>query len=274
MPKVPVLNYADMRETEQDLIDTLNNQGALTTRRLVQEVGPKMHWHRLIDCGVIREYQTVYGPVIAYTQRGREQIQDQAERYLPYLLGPGAIADRAYQMDAVRLLGDRGYRIDRVVYKTRNSKLPDRADEQETTDQISYLVMRQPEDEQRRLNALWPGFARPVNERIKPDMWGNYPEALGRPRLYASISGGGTSSGWIRTWFRKKSNALLISDWHCPLLVAVPDDQHLRSILRQNALKQLEARRMLEADRSWDPAWAVRMDYPDLELVILPLPTS
>ncbi|MFB9995120.1 hypothetical protein ACFFLM_24525 [Deinococcus oregonensis] len=274
MPKLSLLPYADMSDMERDVIDALRIRGALTIRSIEQDIGPRKKWERLLDTKVLHKSITLYGEVTAFSERGREMIQASTGKRLPYLLAPGTIVDRAYQVDAVRLLTDQGYGVERTVYKTRNGKLPPRADGSETTDQIAYVVMRLPEAQLRRLNALWPGLAHPVNEPVKPDSWGMYPEVLGRPHLYASISGGGTSRSMVDRWFQNRSNARLISEWHTPLLLAVPSDEHLRTILRRNKAKHAKSQAALQWESRSDPTAALRMDYQPLELIMLPLPTT
>ena len=91
--------------------------GALTTRRIIQEFGPKPNWQALLSGRTyLREYQTPYGAVLALAPQGRALAQQHQQR-VPYLAGPSAVTDRAYQQDALTLLQHQGYEVARYIYK-------------------------------------------------------------------------------------------------------------------------------------------------------------
>lgn len=212
--------------TEFDVFWAVARSGALTTRRVIREFGPKPNWGCLIRYGHLKEYQTAYGAVLAVGTAARKDHSGPAQSRIPYLTGPNSVADRAYQMDALKVLIDRGYTVHHHDYK-RSGKVGSAAREgRRYTDQILSAVMQVPPDELRALHADWPG-SRPY----RADSWGTYPPALGYPTLYASISSGGIRLPKLRALYKKHERDIKAT-WQTPLLIAVPEEGNLRAYIR------------------------------------------
>lgn len=248
-------------ELENAVLAKVLGAGALTTRRVVAEHGPKPNWLGLFRKGYLREVHTPYGAVLAVTPRAHGlNVEKQIVPDAPYLSGPSAVADRAYQLDALALLEAEGYTLARHEYK-RSGKVGYRAG---TTSQIVRTVLRVPPayaDRLRDTESYFAGgryFEREVLEP-KADQWGIYEEVLGYPSLYASIGGGGIGLPRLRTLHRRHEDHIHL--WRHPLLLAVPEEGQLRSFLR-----------VLEAKRARTDDGGVSSRYPWVRLLILPRP--
>lgn len=202
----------NLSTTEQAVVVEVQRTGARTRRSLTELCGPLPNWQRLLTLGLLVERATVYGPVIGYSLAGYRWARAAFDQAPAYLQGPSALADRAYQMDALTLLQARGYAPARVIYK-RGTKAGTR------TDHIVYLAMRAPLDRvpDRRERETYNG-----------QLW-TY--TRGYPYLYATVSGGGITPARLRGLIKQHFRAP--SAWGHPLLIATPNVAALRSTLRR-----------------------------------------
>lgn len=218
--------------------------GALTTRRLIQEHGPKPNWEALIQQGYLQEVPTIYGSVIGLTERGQYHASGGGKWHVEYVGSAGHLANRAYLMDALQILNQRGYTLGHHVYKRSGGVGTAARNGLKVTDQIIRTVLRVPEDEMRRLKAEFP-----VDDQRNPytmDSFGHWGEAVGYPSLYATISNGGISAARIKSLVGTKHKKHL-EIWHTPLIIATPKEAQLlplvRSINSRYRLKQEESYR-------------------------------
>ncbi|MBI0447142.1 hypothetical protein [Deinococcus sp. DB0503] len=161
------------QDIQFEVFRRIADAGALTTRRIVRECGPRPNWQGALDRGALREVHTVYGPVLALTPKARERMAPRFD--LPYLAGPSALADRAYQMDALSLLEEEGYTLARHEYK-RSGGVGRQAG---TTSQIVRTVLRVPRRIEAQLEQDWGFVYAPRFDAIS----GASPEVLGYPAL-------------------------------------------------------------------------------------------
>lgn len=201
-----------MRPSERVVLQAVHRTGALTLRRLVADYGPYPNWRGLVDRGLLVERATVYGPVVGYSLTGYRWACESMPSRPAYLQGPGALADRAYQTDAVALLQSRGYEVVSVTYK-RGRKPGTR------TDHIVDMTLRAP-------------LERVPNRRdsLRDDGVVRRP-TRGYPYLYASISGGGITPARLKALL--KVHEFSPAAWGHPLLIATPDAAALRPMLRR-----------------------------------------
>lgn len=224
-----------MRPSERVVLQAVHRTGGLTLRRLVADYGPYPNWRSLIDQGLLVERATVYGPVVGYSSAGYRWACESMPSRPAYLQGPGALADRAYQADAVALLQARGYEVVSVNYK-RGRKPGTR------TDHVVDMTLRAPlervpdrRDSLRDDGLVW----RPTR---------------GYPYLYASISGGGITPARLRALL--KVHEFSPAAWGHPLLIATPNPAALRPMLRR-----------LETARSTPTPLVELLDLPVPQLV-------
>ena len=224
-----------MRTSERAVLQAVHHTGALTLRRLVADYGPYPNWRGLLDTGLMVERATVYGAVVGYSVAGYRWACESMPSRPAYLQGPGALADRAYQADAVALLQARGYEVVSVAYK--RGRKPDTR-----TDHIVNMTLRAPlervpdrRDSLRDDGLVW----RPTR---------------GYPYLYASISGGGITPARLRALL--KVHEFSPAAWGHPLLIATPNPAALRPMLRR-----------LETARSTPTPLVELLDLPVPQLV-------
>lgn len=231
-------------------LKAVGQAGALTSRRVQDEWGPRPNWYRLITDGYLNESHTLYGPVLSLTTRGHKVLAVGEHRTLPYLTGPATVADRAYLNDAIQLMDDEGYTVERTEYKGAGGL----RHQGRYTDQVTRTILRVPPRIEAQLRRDW-GFVHPL--RPIPD--GSYPEQLGYPSLYASISSGGIGLARLKSLYRR--HEYHIHDWRHPLIVAVPDEDKMRAFLRG---LEAQARRL---NGSQPP-----LGYGLVRLLCLPMP--
>lgn len=240
--------------------------GALTTRRMIDQYGPKPNWMDAIHSGMLTEGQTDYGAVLTLSPAGRRDFHDmypQTVAHIPYIRAAGAAADRAYQMDAVAHQVQKGYTVAKYWYK-KSRKNTEYTRPILYTDQIVRTVLRVPESLMTRLESQFGGVARPY----RPDWNGMYEPALGYLTLYASISNGGIGLARLKALCKQHDNEYV---WvRGPLLVAVPDIRPLaayeRQINERHQAGMAEHMARLPAHQRFIP--------PRLKLLALPLPKS
>lgn len=242
-----------------DVLSRVITLGAVTTRRLISQYGPRANWQRLVEGGYLREYHTVYGSVmglgpVMYSARAKNT--DVAElQEIAYLTGPTTVADRAYQQDALHLMQERGYHLVEAEHKRTGKYVG-----AQVAAQWTRLRLRLPDLEMEDLTYHWG--------RVRlPAQWTPTQHALGHPYLYASIASGGIKLPRVRALLRQHRTD--IHTWRCPLIVVVPDEGDLRAFVRAH-----EARRRREhaehrrrALHVGDPPY-----YPEITLVVLPRP--
>lgn len=245
----------DLTQLEIQVLESVMKAGALTVRRVIARHGPKPNWQGLLKVGLLREYQTAYGAVLAGTRVAHQfNRHSNLIGHAPYLTGPASVVDRAYQMDALALLEAEGYTVGRHEYK-RSGKVGYKAG---TTSQIVRTVLRVSPKIEAQLRQDWDFMSAP---RQTP--WGIYAEALGYPSLYASISSGGLKLPRLRALYRQ--HRLHIHEWRHPLLLAVPEEGKMRAYIRS-----LEAERArIEASLRFEK---LLFPYPLIRLIILPVP--
>lgn len=256
-----------MLESIQDKVFwAVARAGALTTRRIIGEFGPKPNWQSLIEERRLREYHTGYGKVLALGPTARHGFRERPptprEGYVPYVAGPNAVTDRAYLMDAIAVLEGRGYKVAYHVYK-RAGKVGGAAQRGvKVTDQIVRTVVRAPADKMRELEAVYgKGDPTPLYYQL-----GITPEVLGHPSLYASISGGGIKLPQLRRLYQRHKSDL--DRWHGPLLVAVPEEGDLGGFVRAIEAEHRAIIERLVKDRLTPE----RPIQPRIQLIIVPLP--
>lgn len=226
------MRLADFTATEQSALNIVQRSGAVTIRVLTAHLGPRTNYDYLFESRLLVERATVYGSVVGYSAAGYRWAEETFGQ-AAYLQGPSALADRAYQIDALTLLQARGYEAVRAVYK-RGTKAGT------YTDHIVRLVVRAPLDRvpDRRETESYDG-------RI-------WAYTRGYPYLYATVSGGGITPTRLNALLKQHLRAP--SDWGHPLLIATPDPEALRATLRRR-----------EARRGED-------QMPLVELLDLPVP--
>lgn len=244
---------APLTPTERRVVNNLATAGALTSRHVTTTYGPRPNWHRLLQRGIIREVHTVYGSVLGLTPDTWQKAMSVNRPQTPYLQGPTSLADRAYQMDALRLLKLEGYTLSRHEYKGSGGV----GRRGGTTDQITRTVLHVPPSTAAHLAEDWGQVVAPTWDSTLLQ----WPEVLGHPSLYATISGGGLTPAGLRRLYRR--HHLHIHDWRHPMIVAVPDDRPHRAYVRA-----LEARyQAADAESRSSP-----QPYPLIRLVVLPFP--
>ena len=253
------------QELRRKVLISVGVAGALTTRRVIGMYGPKINWQSLLDRHYLKEYQTLYGPVLAVGPWGRTgyltRPPDSDLGHWPYIAGPTTVADRAFQNDAFSLLTDQGYVVKHHDYK-RSGKVGTAARKGTGhTDQIIRTVMQVPDLKLRGLITTWgPG------EHYSSDPKTHYLRPRGHPYLYASISNGGIGLTRLRALIR--THAADVNHWHSPLLVAVPEEGDLRSYLRGLDHKDRSLHDRTEREFPGSP----KPFRSKVQLIILPLP--
>ncbi|QLG10694.1 hypothetical protein HLB42_07865 [Deinococcus sp. D7000] len=239
---------------QSNVLAIVGVQGALTTRRVAADFGPRPLWHPLLTAGLLREYQTIYGPIVGLTDAGRRY---QEHLNCPYIASPSTAADRAYLNDALRVVLDAGYTIEDHDYQQAGGERRRQmlaAGQRPVTSVIVRTTLRVPE-------AVARDIYTDTRRRIEPlhHIGGTYaPPQLGYPSLYASVRGGGINLPALKRLYKRHS--LDTSDWHHPLLLAVPDLQVLQLYVRS-----------LQVER-WPNEQPWPVGYPPVRLIHLPLP--
>ncbi|WP_147363219.1 hypothetical protein [Deinococcus sp. RM] len=206
----------DWTPTEIDVWNDVSECLALTTRRITADHGPRPNWKRLLDNHWLEEVQTTYGPVLALTKQAYDHLPSQSR-----LTGPNSLADRAYMMDAVRMLEGQGYEWLDWDYKLYQ-------DTKRCTAHITRARMRAPQTEMRRLIAY---FGDPGPPRLAPS--GVPEERLGEIWLYARCSGGGVQATELRKLLKLHGSHITYS-WRSPLLIVTPEESGaLRHLVRR-----------------------------------------
>lgn len=196
------------------VLGAVRHLGAVTTRRLIRDHGPRAAWEELIAEGWLSEYESVHGPLIGLGSRARQYYSDQG-LHAPYLTGPSAVLDRAYQQDALEAVMDAGYEVMRPVYKRvtgihRNGRTH--------TSQIIRHILRE------------PGCREP--ELYQEAQEYKQAQVKGHPSLYATIAGGGLTEQRLQRLIDRHRDDVT-SIWNSPLLIAVPNPPLLRSTIRR-----------------------------------------
>lgn len=202
-------------DLELSVFHDIRQELAITSRYVTAKRGPRPNWSRLLDRQIIREVKTTYGPVLTLTE-----AQSDAEGITQRLRGPASLADRAYMMDAVRLLKRHGYEWLSWDYKRYR-------DTRQLTAHITRARMSAPEEERLPILARYRNPA----SRIQPN--GMPEEMLGEPWMYARCSGGGIKATQLRALLKTHRNHITLY-WRSPLLIVVPEeDASLRALIRR-----------------------------------------
>lgn len=251
-----------LTECEKKAFNAVVNAGALTTRRIIAKYGPKPNWQALIRQKYLKEYQTDYGAVLALGSYTRAYFRNNPQRkHYPYIAGPNAVADRAYQNDALKILTDQGYVLHHHEYKRAGAVGQAAKQGRETTDQIVRSVVQVPPAQLAMLRDTWGDEG-----TYQADQWGIYPQQVGYPTLYASISSGGIKLPKLKALLKQPSQD--IHRWRTPLLIAVPEEGNLRAYIRaeeareRRTIEQMVQQRLIPDKPS----------YSLIQLLILPLP--
>ncbi|MFK7602085.1 hypothetical protein ACI3L1_07710 [Deinococcus sp. SM5_A1] len=245
-----------LTSVQNSVLSIIGVQGALTSRRVIADYGPRPLWHPLLTQGLLREYQTIYGPVVGLTDAGR---QHQQHLNCPYIASPSTAADRAYLNDALSVVVGADYEIEAHDYQQAGGKRRHQllaAGQPPTTSVIIRTTLRVPE-------RVADNIYRDTHQRVERLHYigGSYaPAQLGYPYLYASIRGGGINLSALKRLYKRHS--LDTATWHHPLLLAVPDLQVLQLYIRS-----LEVNRWpMKSQRPWP------VGFPPVRLIHLPLP--
>lgn len=139
----------------------------------------------------VMRYATVLGPVIALSETGIGTIRTAAPGLDPdWILGPSAVTDRAYQVEALDYLKGEGYAIYRHVYKVKGLRKAGH------TRQIKHFDI---------LPAGYPAELRTAGLV---------------PRLYATVAQGGITPAGVKAKAPEWSS-LALRCQH-PVVIAVP----------------------------------------------------
>ncbi|MFW8627638.1 hypothetical protein [Deinococcus sp. ME38] len=243
-------------DTELEILEAIESAGALTSRRIEENFGPRPNWHRLLKDGMLKETKTVYGPALTLSAAHADRLGIDGR-----LSGAGPIADRAYMNDAVETLVNQGYTWLRFDFK-RGPTLGTH------TSHIVRALMRVPPGDLRRIRAEWPRHAasqdarRPSHSSVDA-----LKGKLGEVYLYARCSGGGIQPPEIRRLLKRHYHDLL--EWRSPLLLVVPKDEGaLRTFVRGHLAKKEAAHAKFEKTGLSQP----HAHIPDFTLITQPLP--
>ena len=105
------------------------------------------------------------------------------------------------------------------------------------------------------------------DELYQSDSVGLYPPSLGCPTLYASISSGGIKLSKLRALYKKHEDQIRFY-WHCPLLIAVPEEGELRAFVRGTEARE----RHMAEQYLRKGVYKNFHDHPLIELIVLPTP--
>jgi hypothetical protein len=238
--------------------------GALTTRRVIRQFGPKPNWEAALRQRYLREMQSTYGPVLTVGDVARKLIQARPpppeKGLIPYVAGPSAVADRAFLMDALEALAAQGYTVARHDYKKAGTVGNAARRGAKVTHQIIRTVMKVPET-----RMSWQAAD---GKPYGPDHYGIYPETPGYPLLYATISNGGIKLPRLQKLYKRHKRD--IARWATPLLIAVPEEGDLGAYIRAvEAAQRAVEDSILRRGISYSPS-----THRLIELVILPLPKT
>lgn len=236
--------------SEWSALAHLAKHGAVTLGRMRLEVGPTVNWRGVVDRGLVWVYRgTPYGDVLGLTGRGRTLLMQHFDN-VPYLASPGSVVDRAFGLEAVRILEAKGY-----TEKAREYKIQKLRGGPEASALIKRFHMRVPEEMMRELLAL------PFQGRA----YGDGP-ALGYPFLYASISRGGATPARAKALIQE--HASHTKEWLHPLMIAVlKETQELREVVRRSNHQAATTREKYRTKPSVSPY----MNHDRVQLVTVPL---
>lgn len=252
-----------MTVLQRNVLCAIGDGGAFTSRRVQATHGPRPNWYALIQQRYLREYHTLYGPVLALDRRGRQFFADSGIT-VPCLTAPGTVVDRAYRNDALQMLLNEGYTLEAHVYQSLGGTLRDRAVAEGKTpcsDVIVQTILQVPRAVAGRI-AYDHGYRCQVTPlQYRPE--GPSVDQLGYPLLYASIRGGGINLARLKRLYHLHRTD--VGHWHHPLLLAVPQTRDLDLYVRR-----LEMERA--ASEAGLPRW--RVGYPLVRLIPLPVPAE
>lgn len=245
-----------LRRAEMDVLRAVADAGAITTRRITEQVAIRPNWYRLLEFQLLTELHTLYGAVLIIAVNRREQVQDLLGLTdMPYVAGPAVAADRAYQNDALQLLETEGYELDHCDYKrTALNGIV------KPTSIVTRAVLRIPRSLEQLMKYDYPG------QRVAPpqfDYLSGMPEVYGYPSLYATVANGGVSLARLKRLYRSHEHDIHI--WRHPLIVAVPDDRPYRAYLRK-----LDVERSIAEEGAG--LYPLHYRYGLIRLLVLPIP--
>ncbi len=252
-----------MTTLQRNVLCTIGDAGAFTSRRVQASWGPRPNWYALIQQRYLREYQTLYGPVLGLDKKGRQFFAESGIT-VPCLTAPGTVVDRAYHNDALQILLNEGYAVDAHVYQSLGGTLRDRAVAEGKTpcsDVIVRTILEVPAAVAGRIALDHQGKYQVTPLEYRPE--GPPVDQLGHPLLYASIRGGGISLARLKSLYHL--HRFDVGHWHHPLLLAVPQTRGLDLYIRR-----LEMQRA--ASEAGLPCW--RSGYPLVLLILLPVPAE
>lgn len=263
----PRIEPYSLSEHKFRVLRDVRQHGALTTRRLVRDHGPKMTWDALIRDGYLRTARTMYGEVVGLSKATyqffryqNEDADDPADQRVDYLTGPTLLADRAFQNDALEILEREGYRVIARQYVNKQKKVVGNGRPEGHI--VSYML---------RVPAHVAELMAQNKFPVKPFDWRQDYHHLGQtgyPSLYASIGNGGIKSARLRALLRAHEEGP--PAWKHPLIVALPQDHDTHDVLRHVALKHADS--SSEGSGIWT-GWSYikeRQGIPRLRIIELP----
>ncbi|WP_295823377.1 hypothetical protein [uncultured Deinococcus sp.] len=213
------LRSTDLTQVQEAVVQDVRRRGAVTARRVERDHGPIAAWESLIESHWLTSHDSVHGTLVTLGTLGRAHFTDQ-KVYVPYLSGPSAVLDRAYQNDALECMQAEGYTVVDCVHK-RATGITQKTSGRKVTAQILYHILRAPNFSDSQRYHRTPPDSR---DRVK-----------GHPFLYATVSGGSPEQR-LRQLVRRYTNN--IQSWDSPLLLAVPDLAAVWRVEREINLRQ------------------------------------
>ncbi|GGL89918.1 hypothetical protein GCM10010840_29910 [Deinococcus aerolatus] len=234
----------NLTDTEAAAFWYLAARGALSAEHLDRSFNNyelDTYWYGLNIAGLVRIYQSSYGPVVGLTDQGRAYARITLPS-VPFLNAPASVANRAYLNDALELLYRQGYKPSDDPPTSR--RYPHSPTGRTHTDEIISCTVRIPD------NAYANVSYRP--SRGSHSVLYNPYTRPGQPRLYASIANGGITPKQGETYLKRHKHH--ITSWQTPLLLVVPNPAPFESLLaRQHKVGGIA-------------------HHPTLRLITLPVP--
>ncbi|MFC3834167.1 hypothetical protein [Deinococcus rufus] len=246
--------FTALTPTQAAVLQDVRYFGAVTARRLERDHAPRAEWDVLIRTRWLASHDSVHGELMALGPYARAQYAAQ-NVFAPYLAGPAAVVDRAYQNDALARLAADGYTMVAPVYKAATG-ITRATSRRRVTSQVLRHIMRAPNVQDLQLFSRTPPDER---ERVR-----------GHPLLYATVSGGGISEQRLRRLLTVHDNDIQ-TYWRSPLLIAVPDLSAVRRVVREANAQQ---ERAVDTHERTNPGQVGRLLRTLVQVIQVPHPDS